>query len=252
MLISIITVARNSEDTIGDTVRSVIGQTHKDIEYIIVDGASEDGTLNVLKPYRQKIAKIVSEPDASVYDAMNKGIALAKGEVIGFLNADDIYAHERVLEKICEVFNDRNVQGCYSDLVYVDKFDLGRVVRYWKSCNYREGLFERGWQPPHPTFFLRREMFDKYGSFDISFKYAADTELTMRMLAVGAVRATYLNEVLVKMRVGGISNRNIRNIVRGNIAVYRACKKCGLRISPFFIILKIFSRAAQYLRRQEA
>ncbi len=249
MKISIVTVVLNATTTIEDTLRSVAAQTYPEIEHIVVDGCSTDGTLEIIQYHRGRIATLISESDHGIYAAMNKGIAAATGDIVGTLNADDFYVNEHVLGKIAGAFADPAVGACYADLVYVDRTDLNRIVRYWKSCPYTEGLFERGWLPAHPTFFLRRALYQRYGGFDLQYRFQADFELTMRMLAVHKVRSVYLPEVIVKMRMGGVSNRSAWNVIKGNLEAYCACRRHGLRVTPFFISRKILSRLPQFFRR---
>ncbi len=244
--ISVITVVYNSAGTIRDAILSVLAQTYENIEYIIVDGASIDGTVDIINEYRGKIEAFVSEPDGGIYDAMNKGIRLAKGDVIGFLNSDDMYQDSRVVEKIAQAFANSKTDACYGDLVYVDKDETEKVVRYWKSRPFKKGLYQCGWMPAHPTFYVRRRIYQKFGDFDLEFKLQSDFEITTRFLEVYGITTTYLPEILVRMRAGGATNRSIRNVIRGNIEAYRACKKNGLDITPFFIVRKIMSRIPQF------
>jgi glycosyltransferase involved in cell wall biosynthesis len=247
--LSVVTVCRNAAPTIEDTLRSVAAQTYPEVEHIVVDGGSTDGTLDIIQRHRSRIATLISEPDRGIYDAMNKGIAAATGDIVGTLNADDFYVDAHVLGKIAHVFADPAVAACYADLVYVDRRDLNRVVRYWKSCPYADGLFEKGWLPAHPTFFVRRELYRRFGSFDLRYRYQADFELTMRLLAVHKQPTVYLPEVIVKMRMGGVSNRNVLNVIKGNLEAYRACRQHGLKVSPLFIVRKVLSRLPQFFRR---
>jgi glycosyltransferase involved in cell wall biosynthesis len=251
MKVSIITAVLNNSDYVGDCIQSLLGQTYRNIEYILVDGGSTDGTLQIIKKYENEISKWISEPDNGLYDAMNKGIALATGEVIGLLNADDVYADNMVLKKIAGVFTDISIDGCYGDLVYVDKYNLNRIVRYWKSCAYQDGLFCNGWAPPHPTFFVRRKVYEKYGVFDLSYSMGNDVDLMMRFLSKYKMKAVYIPDILVKMRVGGVSNRNFLNIVRQNMELFRAGKKNDIKIfPPGFIFRKIIARISQYTSKQ--
>jgi len=249
MKITVVTVARNAADTIGDTLRSVAGQTHPDVEHLVVDGASTDGTLDVVEREGGHVARVVSEPDSGLYDAMNKGIALASGEVVGTLNADDMYMHERVLARVASVFENEAVQACYGDLIYVDRRDTNRIVRYWTSQAYAPGLFERGWIPAHPTFFVRRAVYERYGAFDLKYRIQSDFELTLRLLRVHGIRSVYIPEILVRMRMGGTTNRRLINVVRGNLESYRAAKRHGLPVTPWFFVMKIASRVPQFFRR---
>lgn len=247
---SIITVVFNNERTIPDTVKSVATQTYTDVEYLVIDGQSTDGTLARLKECGGAVTRLISEPDQGIYDAMNKGIALASGEIIGFINADDFYASSDVLAKVAAVFNDPNVDACYGDLCYVGRNDTSTVVRYWKSSTFHPGAFEVGWCPPHPTFFVRREIYERFGGFDLSYKIAADVELMMRFLEVHRVRAKYIPEVLVQMRMGGTTNRSLSNIVKQNNEILRALRQHGLRSSVLRLLAsKVVSRGRQFFVR---
>ena len=245
--ISVITVTFNSRETIADTIESVATQTHPHIEHIVVDGASTDGTLEVLQRFRDKLSKVVSEPDAGIYSAMNKGLAMATGDVVGTLNSDDVYVDKNVLAMVAEVFRDDSVDVCYGDVLYVDKGDLNRIVRHWKSEPYRSGLFERGWMPPHPTFFIRRSVIGRVGPFEPSYRFAADFDFMLRALHVQQLHSIYLPHELVTMRVGGWTNNSIRNVLRGNIEAYRSCRRNGLGVTPLFIARKILGKLPQYI-----
>lgn len=250
MKISIITVAYNAASTIRDCLQSVAEQSFQDVEHIIIDGASTDGTMEVIERYRDHLASVISEPDQGIYDAMNKGIRLATGDVVGTLNADDWYADPEVLAKVARAFRDDvELDAVYGDLVYVAKDDPSRIVRYWQSRPYGKGLFERGWMPAHPTFFVRREVYQRLGLFDLDFQIQSDFELTMRFMAVNGIKTRYLPGIMVNMRMGGVTNNSISNVIRGNIEAYRACRKNGLNVSPLFIARKLFSRIPQFLSR---
>lgn len=250
MKISVITVCYNSAETIDHTLRSVQEQTHRDVEHIIIDGGSRDNTLEVVASEGAHVAKLVSEKDNGIYDAMNKGIALASGDIIGFINADDFYASSDVLAKVSAIFADQAVDACYGDLCYVRQDDTSAVVRYWQSSDFRPGAFEVGWCPPHPTFFVRREIYERFGGFDLSYRIAADVELMMRFLEVQQVRVKYIPEVLVKMRMGGTTNRSLSNIVKQNKEILRALKAHGLRSSVLRLIAsKLVSRGRQFFVR---
>jgi len=250
MKISVVTACYNARLTIEDAILSVASQTHPDKEHVIVDGCSTDGTVEIIQSHQATITRWLSQPDDGIYDAMNKGIALAGGEVIGFLNADDMYADNSVLSRVARVFSDPAVDACYADLVYINQRDATKIVRYWKSCDYQEGLFERGWAPPHPTFFVRGTVFDRYGAFCLDYRIAADVELMIRFLSRYKIRSVYVPKVFVKMRVGGVTNRSFLNIVKQNLEIYRAGKKNNIQISPVsFVIGKIFFRIPQFLSR---
>jgi glycosyltransferase len=253
MKVSIITVVYNNKDTIKDAIESVLNQTYKNItkeskafEYIIIDGASTDGTVEVIKSYGNKIDKFISEKDNGIYDAMNKGVKLATGDIVGILNSDDFYAANDIIEKVVNEFIEKKVDSVYGDLVYVDAKNTDNIVRYWKSKPFKEGLFQRGWHPAHPTFFVRREIYDKYGVFNLDFKIAADYELMLRFLQKHKISSSYIPEVFVKMRVGGESNQSIKNIIKANLESYKAWKANDLQISPIRMLTKPLSKVLQY------
>lgn len=248
MTISVVTVVFNAVRTIEDTILSVAHQTHADVEHIVVDGGSTDGTLEVIARHRHRLAIAISEPDNGLYDAMNKGIAAASGDVIGTLNADDVYADETVLEQVATVMQDPGHDACYADLVYVDRINTARVKRIWRSRSFQPGLFLHGWMPAHPTFYARRTVYEQYGLFDTAYKFQADFELTMRFLEVHGVRAAYVPRIWVRMRWGGLSNRSVFNIIRGNLDSFRACRRHGFWVTPAFILWKIASRVPQFIR----
>lgn len=249
--ISIITVCYNSAATIEDTILSVASQNHKNIEHIIIDGASTDGTMEVIARHRHALAVVVSEPDQGVYDAMNKGLRHASGDVVGFLNADDVYMDEEAVSHIAKAFHDTEVDACYADLIYVESDNPQNLVRSWKSRPFSPGLFKRGWMPAHPTFFVRRRIYEKYGGFDLQYRLQADFELTMRFLEIYRIRSVYIPKVLVRMRMGGLTNRSVLNVLRGNIEAYRACRKNGFKVTPFFMVRKVLSRLPQYLTKMK-
>ncbi len=252
MNISVITVCFNAAKTIGDTLDSVAHQSHSSIEHIIVDGASSDGTLEVIHRHYSRVTKLISEPDRGIYDAMNKGIGLASGEIVGTLNADDLYEDDTVLSQVAAAFSDPAVDACFSDLVYVDQKNPSRIVRYWKSCAYRTGLFKYGWVPPHPTFFVRRSVYESLGGFNLGFQLAADMELMLRFLAVHKIRSVYLPRTLIKMRLGGKTNQSLSNIIQQNREIMAALKLHGLQTSwPRFLVHKFWSRGRQYFVRPQ-
>ena len=249
MNVSIITVCLNSADTIEDTIKSAISQDYKNIEHIVVDGGSTDGTLDVIGRYKGKIAKVISEPDEGIYDAMNKGIRLATGDVVGFLNAGDFYAVETAISQVVTSFQKNDCEVVYADLEYVAENNPGKTVRRWISRPYQSGLFKKGWHPPHPTFFAKKIIFDKYGGFDLSYDIGADYELMLRFLEKHSVKSCYIPSVLVKMRSGGISNKNLYQIIKANIECFRAWHDNGLKISPFIIFKKPALKLIQYITK---
>jgi glycosyltransferase involved in cell wall biosynthesis len=246
MKISVITVTFNSAKTIADTLNSVAAQTYPNIEHIVVDGASTDKTLALVRNHSNPNIRLVSELDKGIYDAMNKGFALASGEVVGFLNSDDFYADAAALAKIANAFQDPAVDACYADLVYVTQ-DNSRVVRYWKSKPFAKGDFAKGWCPAHPTFYVRKSVIERLGYFDQSYKLAADVEFMMRYLERGQIRAAYIPHVLVRMRIGGATNQSWKNIVLQNKEIFSALRKNGVPFSRiWFAANKVVGRLWQF------
>jgi glycosyltransferase len=225
----------------------VFDQTYQDIEYIIIDGGSTDGTIEILRKYENRISRWISASDNGIYDAMNKGIELATGDIIGFLNSDDIYNDNKVIEEIVSVFTNYYVDSCYGDLVYVDKLNSHKVKRYWKSQSFKESAFKKGWHPPHPTFFARKVLYDRYGKFNLNYQIGADYELMLRFLARYRASTYYISRVLVRMRAGGKSNGSIWSIAKANVECYRAWKENGLGVSPFIILKKPLSKLVQFI-----
>jgi glycosyltransferase len=204
--------------------------------------------LEVIERNRASIARVINGPDKGIYDAMNKGILEASGDVVGILNADDFYAHGEVLGKVAEVFADRSIESCYGDLIYVDAADTAQVVRSWRAGAYDADLFYRGWMPPHPTFFVRRSVYEKHGLFNLSLGSAADYELMLRFLVRHRITTRYLPETLVKMRVGGMSNASLANRLRANRMDRKAWQVNGLQPRPWTLFLKPLSKIPQYWR----
>ena len=250
MKISIITPTYNSEKTVSDTIESVISQNYPDLEYIVIDGSSTDKTTEIVEAYQNKInIKLISEPDKSIYDAMNKGINLATGDVIGILNSDDFYYDQNVLNKINEAFkSDPNIDAVYGDLVYVDKNNINKQTRFWKSTDYNEKNLNSGWSIPHPTFFVKRTVYEKLNKiFDTSLTLAADYELILRLLKIKKIKVKYLPEILVKMRDGGTSGNSLKQRIKGWKELRLAWKINGLKIPMFFILRRIFKKTTQFL-----
>lgn len=212
--ISIITATYNSADTVIDAIESINCQTYDNIEHIIIDGGSKDDTVNVVKQLGKRVAIIISEPDKGIYDALNKGINAATGDVIGFMHSDDIFYDNQVVEKIANVFSTCDVGSVYGDLEYVEKENTNKVVRKWISGHFSREKIKKGWMPPHPTFYMKREKYHEFGVFNLNYKIAADYDSIMRYLYKGSINTVYIPEVLVKMRVGGASNRSISNIIQ--------------------------------------
>ncbi len=243
--ISIVTPVLNSFNFLEKTILSVKNQDYPYIEHIIIDGESTDGTLDIIKKYDGKYnMKWLSEKDNGIYSAMNKGFALTKGDVVGILNSDDTYASEKTISTIVKSI--KNSDCCWGNLIYVDKKDKNKTIRRWDSSSYKKNLFKKGWHPPHPTFFVKREIFLKYGLFNINFKIASDYELMLRFLEKHNISSVFIPEILVKMTIGGISNKNIFNVFKANIECYKSWKINNLKINPLMILLKPLSKINQY------
>ena len=251
MKISIITTTFNSNLFIESCLDSVRGQTYDNIEHIIIDGRSTDSTLSILKSRHSQLAALISEIDKGVYDAMNKGINLATGDIIGFLNSDDIYENDHILSNVAKVFKeDPLLDACYADLFYTDRNDTNKIIRYWKSGKFKTGLFSRGWCPPHPTFFARRSVYKKLGNFDLNYRFASDVELMMRFLEKHKIKSHYIAEVWVRMRMGGITNKNLKNIWLQNKEILHSLNKNNLSVNVLkFFAFKILSRTLQFFKK---
>jgi glycosyltransferase involved in cell wall biosynthesis len=249
MKISVVTVCLNAAETIGQTLQSIASQTYRDVERIVVDGVSTDATLDIVRQSQPPVARLISERDRGLYDAMNKGIAAATGDFLGFLNADDVYADAGVLSRIASALQATGCDALHGDLLYVSGSDPRKVVRYWKSEPYRSGLFEAGWHPAHPTLFVRTRLLQELGGFDTRFRYHADFDLMVRLFVEQRISSAYLPEVLVRMRTGGQSNRSIGNVVRGNRESYRIARRAGIASSPSWFLRKLAYRVPQFFRR---
>jgi glycosyltransferase involved in cell wall biosynthesis len=248
MKISIITATYNSAATIKDTLNCIRLQDHPDIEHIVVDGGSTDSTPSIVGGFPH-VAKWISEKDNGIYDAMNKGIALSTGDVIGILNSDDIYAGRDVLSAVAQAFADPEVKTVYADLQYVRADDTDRILRTWKTGAFRKRNFYYGWMPPHPTFFVRKDVYDEAGLFNTSLRSAADYELMLRILLKHGLPAHYIPKVIVKMRAGGVSNASIWNRLRANQEDRLAWKLNGLRPYFFTLYLKPLRKISQFIIR---
>jgi glycosyltransferase involved in cell wall biosynthesis len=249
MKLTIITPVFN-EPRIRQTLESIRSQRDiPDLETIVVDGGSTDETPAIIDEYSDWIDTLISEPDDGVYDAMNKGIKRATGDIVGILNADDRYNDPNVLQRVVETFQKSGADLCYGDLVYVD--DSDDVVRYWKSGSYSPKRFYLGWMPPHPTVFVRQDVYEQYGTFDLEFPIAADYEFLLRVLLNEDISTAYIDQVLVRMATGGQSNASVRNIVSANVEVYQAWRKHDLRGGIHVPILKPLRKIPQYLYRIE-
>ena len=245
MRISIVTPVFN-DPRVARALDSILSQRHEhELELIVVDAGSTDDTMKILEGYQDSVATLISEPDEGIYDGMNKGVRLATGDVVGILNADDRYADEFVLRDVLETFSDSDTDACYGNLVYVN--DNDEIVRYWKSGGHSAGKWYWGWMPPHPTFFVRRNIYERYGVFDLGFPIAADYELMLRLLFKERVRVKYLDRVLVRMALGGASNGSIPNIVKANQEVARAWRRNDLSGGFLVPLLKPASKVFQFV-----
>lgn len=224
MKISIITVVFNGEKTIARAVESIYSQRGVEIEHIVIDGASTDGTLSVLKQFQDNIALLISEPDQGIYDAMNKGIKLATGEIIGILNADDYYVNQSILHQVCDEFKSHNVEAVFGDVEYFDAENQARVTRVYRSSVFHPKKLARGVMPAHPALFLRREVYDRYGLFNIGFKIAGDFDLIARIFKSGDLRYSYIPGTLTRMQNGGISTQGLRSTILLNQEILQSCQ----------------------------
>lgn len=246
--ISIITVTYNSAQTLEQTIQSVTEQTYGHVEYIIVDGKSTDNTVAIIEKYKSKISKFISEEDDGLYHAINKGIALAGGDIIGILHADDFYIDANVLANMAETFTSTKADAVYADLYYVDKNNTNKIIRTWKSGIYKASSFLWGWMPPHPTFFVKKDCYTKYGIFNTTLRSAADYEIMLRLLHKHKIKVAYLPKFIVKMRVGGQSNASVKNRVKANNEDRLAWKLNDLKPYFFTLSLKPLRKITQFFK----
>ncbi|WP_368107536.1 glycosyltransferase family 2 protein [Bacteroides nordii] len=250
MKFSFITVTFNSSATLRDTIQSVLSQTYPDIEYIIVDGCSQDKTVDIIKEYEPLFhgrLKWISEKDQGLYDAMNKGFQMATGDMVGIINSDDLLAEATAIEKVIDCFEGHKDIDCvYADLYYVSQYDTSKIVRHWITGKQRS--FSKGWHPAHPTFYVKREIYSKYGLFDLDFKFAADFELMLRLVEKEHIRLFYLPEPLVRMRLGGTTSKNLTNIRKGNIECLNAFRKNGIPVSVLYPFYRLLPKLKQYFQ----
>lgn len=246
--VSIITVSYNSVATIRDTIESVLSQRYPNIEYIVVDGGSTDGTMSVVEEYREKIDVILSEPDEGIYDAMNKGITLATGEYVGFLNSDDMFSDSGVITDIVDRFVSHSVDSVYADLVIVARENLGKKIRYCSSKGFSLDKLKWGWMVPHPTFYVKRSCYMNYGLYKMGYRVAADFELIARFLFRYGVSSSRLPRNIVTMRHGGISSESIVGRLRQNFEIVRACRENGIKSNFCFMALKIPGKLFEYFK----
>ena len=249
MKTSVITVCFNSAQTIADTLASIAAQTHPEIEHIVVDGASTDGTLEIIKRHGTHVARLISEPDRGIYDAMNKGLGLASGDVIGFLNADDVYADNGVLERVSAIMARDDLDALFGDVAFFSSNDPQRDVRIYRSVRFRPDRIAWGWMPAHPALFVRREVFQRAGAFRTDYRIAGDFEFVARAFGKHTLRYRHLPEVLVRMRTGGISTGGWRNTLLLNREVLRACRENGIPTNMLKILSKYPAKLLEYFHK---
>lgn len=248
MKISVITACYNSGATLADALDSVSAQTWPELEHIVVDGGSTDNTLEIIKERGKRVSRLITGPDGGIYDALNKGIKAATGDIVGIMHSDDLYACDSALQKVAEFMAAKGTDGCYGDLVYVERGNTDKIIRYWKSGEYDRENFRRGWMPPHPALFVKREVYAKYGGFDTEYKISADYELMTRLLYRHRLKAAYLPDLIVKMRFGGESNRGAANLIRKSLEDYRIIKRYGLG-GAGTLVIKVVSKIPQFFRK---
>ena len=244
--ISLITVCYNAENTIDQCIQSVFGQSFKNIQYIIIDGGSTDKTIRIIDRYKDKINIFLSGPDAGIYDAMNKGIKLAGGDIIGMLNADDCFADNTVLSTVAEAFKQQDAPIIYGDLDFVNS--RGSIIRKWRSAQYSPGMFNWGWMPPHPTFYCKRELFHQFGFYSLDYGTAADYELMLRFMHLHKINAFYIKKIIITMKIGGISNKSFANRVKGLLFDFKAMRNNGILIPAITLLFKPLRKINQYFK----
>lgn len=250
MKVSIITATFNSATTVHNTIESIIAQDYPDIEHIIVDGASKDDTIKIVSSYGNKISRIISEPDKGIYDAMNKGIEAATGNIIGILNSDDFFAANDVISRtITEFINDKTIDGIYSNLYYVKQDDPDIIVRHWVSKPFKQKSFLRGWHPPHPTLYLKKEVYEKYGFFNLDLPLAADFELMLRFFEKYKIKTKYIDYTTIRMRLGGATSKNWTNIRKQNFECMKAFDINGFKAPRLYPVYRLVPKLSQYIKR---
>lgn len=238
MKISIITTTYNSASTIKDTLESVNSQNYSIIEHIIVDGGSKDNTLNLVERYGKSVSTVISEPDKGIYDAMNKGIKAATGDVIGMLNSDDFFTSDDIIETVVDNFKNSDIDALYGDIHFVNPDDISKCVRYYSSAIFKPSLFRFGFMPAHPSFYMKRELYEKHGLYSLDYKIASDYDLLIRYLHREKIKYKYINKDFVTMRTGGVSTENFNSIVTLNKEIVKACKKYGIYTNMFILSFK--------------
>lgn len=245
MKISIITATYNSAETVRDTLESVKIQTYKNIEHVIIDGVSKDNTLDIVNSY-EHISHIESGKDQGIYDAMNKGIKASTGDIIGILNSDDFYSDDEVIQKVADAFEKEDIDAVYGDLIYFNGDDPSNIKRFWKSGDYKKSKFINGWMPPHPTFFVKKSVYERFGNFNLSLGSAADYEFMLRVMYKEGIRVGYIPNVLVNMRDGGVSNASLKNRIQANRMDQKAWKINNLKPRFYTFALKPLRKIKQF------
>lgn len=248
MRISVITATYNSASTIRDTIESVLNQNYPNVEFIVVDGASTDNTLEIVKEYGTKITKVFSEPDGGIYDAMNKGIRNATGDVVGILNSDDFFSSSDILQTICETFSHNNIDALYGDVHYVDPTDLTKIRRYYSSKIFKPSLFRFGFMPAHPSFYMKKSCYDVHGLYPLDYQIAADYDFLIRYIYKYRIKTQYVKKDFVTMRVGGKSTESIQNRLLLNKEIVKACKRYGIKTNLFIVSLRYFYKIFEFRR----
>ena len=250
MKVSIITVCFNSEKTICETIDSISSQSYSDIEHVVVDGGSSDQTASLVKTKIRSGDIFISEPDDGLYDAMNKGIDLANGEIVGILNSDDFYESEDVISSVVEAFSENpDVDILFGDVVFVSPEDLSRVIRYYGARHFRPWKLRFGWMPPHPATFVRRSAYERVGGYRLDMRIAADYDMFVRWLLIAHLKWKYLDKVLVRMRAGGVSTSGFKSSIRLNREIVRACRDSGIYTNLLFVLSKIPFKLLELIRR---
>lgn len=248
MKLTLITVSYNSSETLRETIQSVRDQAITDLEYLIVDGGSVDDTLRVIEENRDVVTRWISEPDMGIYDGMNKGLRMATGEVVGFLHADDRFSAKDILKEVVEIFENNPVDFLYGDLEYVTSFVPKKVIRFWESGRFSPSKLRRGWMPPHPTVYFKMALVDKVGFFNVNLSISSDYDWMLRCLQLKPISVHYLHRVMVQMGMGGVSNRNLKNIVRKSVEDYRAIRKNKMG-GVGTLVLKNIRKLPQFFRK---
>lgn len=248
MKITVITATYNNEKTIKDVLDSVAMQDYPNLEHLIIDGASTDGTLSIIQTHPNKNIRVISEADEGIYFALNKGVKEAKGDVVGFLHSDDLFEDSSVIKKIAEALKMQSIDAVYGDLVYVKNSNVHEVVRFWRAGSYDLSLLKMGWMPPHPTFYAKRLVYERLGMFDLRYRISADYDLMLRFLLSGMVSIVYIPEILVRMRLGGMSNRSLKNILIKSFEDFKVVRKNSLG-GVITIAQKNINKIEQYFIR---